>query len=152
MPGITKLVLIFLAFILLFMRSCLQYNTMHAFSVWLGTGTNPADINRFGKIHHIFSYSSKPGFFLFPEEKKYVVNFAEIFSLHSFVLLAPKINFYRYVFRLIINDQTNITKIVGMDFMIGRYRSKLTLTRLDLSHLKLLKSGKILFFSSNHVL
>ena len=29
--------------------------------------------------------------------------------------------------------------------MIGRYRSKLTLTRLDLSHLKLLKSGKILF-------
>ena len=36
-------------FILIFVENCLQYDARHDFSVyWFGTGTNPADINRFG--------------------------------------------------------------------------------------------------------
>ena len=31
----------------LFVENCLQYVTIHGFSVWLRTGYNPADINRF---------------------------------------------------------------------------------------------------------
>ena len=28
-------------------ENCLYYNAIHNFSVWLGTGFNPADLNRF---------------------------------------------------------------------------------------------------------
>ena len=34
-------------FILFFVENCLLYDTIHDFSVWLRTGSNPSDINRF---------------------------------------------------------------------------------------------------------
>ena len=40
----------FMIFILIFVENCLQYDAIHDFSVWLRTGSYPADINRF-RIH-----------------------------------------------------------------------------------------------------
>ena len=37
-------------FILKFVENCLYYDGIHNFSVWLRTGSNPADISRF-RIH-----------------------------------------------------------------------------------------------------
>ena len=34
-------------FILIFTENCLQYDAIHDFSLWLRTGSNPADSNRF---------------------------------------------------------------------------------------------------------
>ena len=32
------------------MENCLQYDAIHDFLVWLRTGSNPADINRFRSL------------------------------------------------------------------------------------------------------
>ena len=37
----------FKIFILTFQENCLYYNAKHYFSVWVKTGSNKADINRF---------------------------------------------------------------------------------------------------------
>ena len=37
----------FRIFFLIFVESCLKYNTIHNFTVWPRTGSNPADINLF---------------------------------------------------------------------------------------------------------
>ena len=34
-------------FVLLFVENCPQYDIIQDFTVWLRTGTNPVDINRF---------------------------------------------------------------------------------------------------------
>ena len=52
----------FMIFILIFLENCLHYGAKHDFSVWLRTGSNPADINWFqshtGKYFSInFMYS-----------------------------------------------------------------------------------------------
>ena len=39
--------IIFMIFISIFVKNCLQYNVIHDFSVWPRTGSNLADINRF---------------------------------------------------------------------------------------------------------
>ena len=50
-PGI-----IFMIFNFIFVENCLSYNVIHDFSVWLGTGSNPADVNRFRS--HTVKYST----------------------------------------------------------------------------------------------
>ena len=46
--GLTKLILILWLYILKFVEKLIYYDTIFNFSVWLRTGSNPADINRFG--------------------------------------------------------------------------------------------------------
>ena len=44
--GMNLIIIIFM-----FVENSMQYDTLHDFSVWLRTGYNPADINRF--LSHI---------------------------------------------------------------------------------------------------
>ena len=37
----------FMIIILILVENCLYYDTIYDFSVWLTTGSNPADINRY---------------------------------------------------------------------------------------------------------
>ena len=35
---------LFMIFVLLFVEKCIKYDALHDFSVWLRTGSNPADM------------------------------------------------------------------------------------------------------------
>ena len=55
----------FMISIIIFVRDCLYYNSKQHFSVWLRTGSNPADINRFR------SHTGKVLLILFTKIKAY---------------------------------------------------------------------------------
>ena len=48
----------FMILILIFVENCLLFDAIHDFSVWLRTGSNPVDSNRFrshtGKYNNLF--------------------------------------------------------------------------------------------------
>ena len=48
------LVLILWLFIFIFVGKLEKYDTIHEFSVWIRTDSNPADINRFRSLENVF--------------------------------------------------------------------------------------------------
>ena len=57
-------------FVLIFLENCLLYDDTHDFSVWIRTGSNPADINKFRS--HTAIYISC--MILWTDERGYVNN------------------------------------------------------------------------------
>ena len=48
----------FIVFSSIIMENCLLYDAIYDFKVWLRTGSNPLDINRFGNHTGIVIYSN----------------------------------------------------------------------------------------------
>ena len=57
--GVNKIGIDLMIFILIFLANCLQYDAIHDFSVWLITGSNSADINRFRSHRKLYKTLKK---------------------------------------------------------------------------------------------
>ncbi len=54
----------FMIFILIFIENCLKFDAIHDFSVWLRTGSNQTDSNRFRSFEYQHNLQSKIFLFL----------------------------------------------------------------------------------------
>ena len=63
--------MIFFFFILIFIENCLSYDAIHE-SVWLRTGSNPADINRFWSLLDIWYIFTREAFLCLESVRPFV--------------------------------------------------------------------------------